>query len=140
MTMMFIVCFFCSFIILIYYRIKSKELLFSKSLLERQINDLKLNFDIYKKVTNIEIEKLQSTVEKNIRSSKKWEDECLILQKSIKDYEVYVKNIKKNYSIPDDTIDAVKYAMVRSHPDNGGNPEDFIKFRKVYKKIYELRG
>lgn len=34
-------------------------------------------------------------------------------------------------------IEAVKYAMKMSHPDNNGNAEDFMKFRKLYKKIAE---
>lgn len=34
-------------------------------------------------------------------------------------------------------IEAVKYAMKMSHPDNNGNAEDFMKFRKLYKKITE---
>lgn len=34
-------------------------------------------------------------------------------------------------------IEAVNYAMKMSHPDNNGNAEDFIKFRKLYKKIAE---
>lgn len=28
--------------------------------------------------------------------------------------------------------EAVRYAMLKSHPDNGGKQEDFIKFRKLY--------
>ena len=32
-------------------------------------------------------------------------------------------------------IEAVKYAMKMSHPDNNGNAEDFMKFRKLYKEI-----
>lgn len=34
-------------------------------------------------------------------------------------------------------IEAVKYAMKMSHPDNNGNAEDFMKFRKLYKEITE---
>ena len=34
-------------------------------------------------------------------------------------------------------IEAVKYAMKISHPDNNGNAEDFMKFRKLYKEITE---
>lgn len=34
--------------------------------------------------------------------------------------------------IPAGTIDAVKEAMKRSHPDNGGNAEDFQKYRRAY--------
>lgn len=38
-------------------------------------------------------------------------------------------------NIPKDTIGAVKYAMKHAHPDNGGNSEDFIKFKKVYEEL-----
>ena len=34
-----------------------------------------------------------------------------------------------------DIVDAVKYAMIHSHPDNGGNKDDFIKYMKVYKNL-----
>ena len=34
--------------------------------------------------------------------------------------------------IPAGTIDAVKEAMKRSHPDNGGNAKDFQKYRRAY--------
>ena len=37
-------------------------------------------------------------------------------------------------------IEAVKYAMKMSHPDNNGNAEDFMKFRKLYKEITERTG
>lgn len=37
--------------------------------------------------------------------------------------------------IPKGTIDAVKLAMKVSHPDNGGNQNDFIKYREVYMKL-----
>ena len=30
---------------------------------------------------------------------------------------------------------AIKYAMVKSHPDNGGSQDDFIKFRKLYQDV-----
>lgn len=32
-------------------------------------------------------------------------------------------------------IDAIKYAMKKSHPDNGGNAEDFKKFRELYNNM-----
>lgn len=34
-----------------------------------------------------------------------------------------------------DIKEAVHYAMVKAHPDNGGNQEDFIKFRSLYERI-----
>lgn len=42
--------------------------------------------------------------------------------------------------IPKGTIDAVKLAMKVSHPDNGGNNEDFIKYREVYQRLTGKRG
>lgn len=38
-------------------------------------------------------------------------------------------------TVSEDIKEAVKYAMVHSHPDNGGTPEDFMKFRKVYEDL-----
>lgn len=35
----------------------------------------------------------------------------------------------------DDIVYAVKYAMKKAHPDNGGKQEDFIKFNNLYNKI-----
>ena len=34
-----------------------------------------------------------------------------------------------------DVKDAVKYAMKKSHPDNGGNVDDFRKFRELYEDM-----
>jgi hypothetical protein len=56
------------------------------------------------------------------------------------DYTYYYKNLwqqekgknKTTKQIPKGTIQAVKDAMVRSHPDNGGNQEDFIMYCRAY--------
>lgn len=46
------------------------------------------------------------------------------------------RNIKcENSNVSPNTIQAVKYAMKHTHPDNGGNAEDFIKFQKVYEEL-----
>lgn len=34
-----------------------------------------------------------------------------------------------------ETIEAVHYAMIKSHPDNGGKQEDFVKFRDLYRRL-----
>ena len=34
-----------------------------------------------------------------------------------------------------DIKEAVHYAMVKAHPDNGGKQEDFIKFRNLYERV-----
>lgn len=43
-----------------------------------------------------------------------------------------IYNKERNYS---DIKKAVKYAMKKSHPDEGGNEEDFKKFRKIYEEM-----
>lgn len=74
------------------------------------------------------------------------EDECRILRdRNISLYSDVIKITKKlNQSgYKSDTIDysnkevldAVKYAVKYSHPDNGGNQNDFIKFKRVYDKL-----
>lgn len=40
-----------------------------------------------------------------------------------------------NRSIPQGTISAVRYAMKHAHPDNGGNAEDFVRFKKCYEEL-----
>ena len=38
-------------------------------------------------------------------------------------------------SYSEDVIEAVKFAMIHSHPDNGGDPNTFIKYKNLYDKI-----
>ena len=34
-----------------------------------------------------------------------------------------------------DIKEAVHYAMIKAHPDNGGKQEDFVKFRNLYERV-----
>ena len=43
-------------------------------------------------------------------------------------------NSRKSNSNPQ-VLEAVKYAMKKAHPDNGGNAEDFNKFRDLYNSM-----
>lgn len=52
--------------------------------------------------------------------------------------QLVVASMYKNYPktvIDQDMVEAVKYAMKKAHPDNGGKQEDFIKFNSLYNKI-----
>lgn len=40
-----------------------------------------------------------------------------------------------NRNVPNGTIDAVKYAVKKSHPDNGGSADDFIRFKKCLDEL-----
>lgn len=43
-------------------------------------------------------------------------------------------NSRKSNSNPQ-VLETVKYAMKKAHPDNGGNAEDFNKFRDLYNSM-----
>ena len=47
-----------------------------------------------------------------------------------KEHDTYNKEETRS-----DVKDAVKYAMKKSHPDNGGSAEDFRKFRELYEEM-----
>ena len=49
-----------------------------------------------------------------------------------KDIKSYKDHSHSKTQIPKGTTQAVKEAMKRSHPDNGGNPEDFQMYRRAY--------
>lgn len=43
---------------------------------------------------------------------------------------------KSNSKVSSEIIDAVKFAMIKAHPDNpGGSSERFIKYKKIYDEI-----
>ena len=60
-------------------------------------------------------------------------DSCRITNEFLKN----TVNIIDKYKVGNNQqiIDAIKYAMKKSHPDNGGNAEDFKKFRDLYNNI-----
>lgn len=45
------------------------------------------------------------------------------------------KQKSKPTEIPKGTIEAVRYAMIHSHPDNGGSSEKFILYKECYEKL-----
>lgn len=47
----------------------------------------------------------------------------------------YYRPFNTKNSVSKDTVDAVRYAMKHSHPDNGGNADDFIRFQKCYEEL-----
>ena len=60
-------------------------------------------------------------------------DSCRITNEFLKN----TVNIIDKYKVGNNQqiIDAIKYAMKKSHPDNGGNAEDFKKFRDLYNSM-----
>lgn len=52
-------------------------------------------------------------------------------------YKIYTQSYKTGLKVKfnNDVKEAIKYAMKKSHPDNGGSAEDFNKFRELYNKL-----
>ena len=79
---------------------------------------------------NKKIEKLEFDIEllKGIINS--YKEQYDFLKNKIITMNNYNK-VNNNQQI----IEAIKYAMKKSHPDNGGNAEDFKKFRDLYNSM-----
>ncbi len=80
---------------------------------------------------------LQEEYEKAILREK----QLLLLTIKLKRGFISNYSVKSNKAInPDkDLEDAVKLAMKVSHPDNGGNPANFIRFQELYIRIKNKR-
>ena len=67
-------------------------------------------------------------------------DEYSGLKTKIFRYQVYITALERQAErstkivreVPKGTIDAVKWAMKMSHPDNNGNRDDFEKYKRAY--------
>lgn len=67
-------------------------------------------------------------------------DEYAGLKTKIFRYQVYITALERQAErstkivreVPKGTIEAVKWAMKMSHPDNNGNRDDFEKYKRAY--------
>ena len=48
-------------------------------------------------------------------------------------------NLKGNNTIPKGTLKFIKIALKFTHPDNGGNSEDFIRCNEIYKILSKYK-
>lgn len=95
-----------------------------------------------KKIIKLEIEniKLEDKLKEVNTNCNLWKNNALEFQRAnwqLKSaLEFYQRpDIKGGIEINEDIKQAVKFAMIKSHPDKGGNTEDFIKFRELYNKL-----
>lgn len=82
---------------------------------------------------------LQFLIDKNTRKENEARIKALSsdldYQKEIAEkYKSIIRKLEPKIS-PEETIEIARYAMVKSHPDNGGKAEDFIKFKKCYEAL-----
>lgn len=125
-------------LLFINYIINYKKLKFDNMILSRQISEIRNNFKIHKSVSDCEIGELEI-----LRSRY---TELLTENMQLKSVIGAYRNAYENpgsYSSTEThkgTIEAVRYAMKKSHPDNGGSAEDFMRFKKCYEELTGKRG
>ncbi len=68
--------------------------------------------------------------------NKKYENDIIVLRALVQ--ELGETNKKSSAELPEGTLEAVKFAMKMSHPDNKGNIKEFIKYSEVYDKLKSL--
>lgn len=65
-----------------------------------------------------------------------YQDLAEVYEEQIKTYKNYIFTLEqeeKCIKVPKGTIQAVSKAVKDSHPDNGGNPEEFQMYLRAYK-------
>lgn len=95
------------------------------------------------RINNYIIEKTSEQLKKAINEDtygnfykRKYQEAQVTIQYLTRELSVYRNSNSKSLNKYDDEIkDAITYAMKRSHPDNGGCKDDFIRFNKLYEKI-----
>lgn len=120
---------------LIYHVRKYKELKFDNMILEKQVEEIRNNFKMYRNISGCE----NAEAEKLKRQNAELLMENMQLKSLIGAYwNTFGNGFHGTYYKPQiskDTVDAVRYAMKHSHPDNGGNADDFIRFQKCYEEL-----
>lgn len=106
---------------------------------------LKINIKLQSenRINNYIIEKVQDQLKESIKGDtygnfykRKYQEAQATIQFLSRELSVYRNSNSKSYNKYDDEVkDAITYAMKKSHPDNGGCEEDFIRFNKLYEKI-----
>lgn len=86
------------------------------------------------------IEDLKDIIEELQYKNSSLQSQYSVLMRSYQSVLLYQRNsastnMKQNTTAVDkDTIEAIKYARQKSHPDNGGNADDFQKFNAIYNR------
>ena len=78
---------------------------------------------------------LQQENEEHLREIELRYNELLMKYFHATNRNTILESNKTTVKINEDIIEAVKYAMNKAHPDNGGLNDDFIKFHKLYQRI-----
>lgn len=120
---------------LINHIIEYRKLKFDNMILNKQVDEIRNNFKMYRSISGCENAEVESLKSRNA--------ELLMENMQLKSLIGAYRNTFGNSfhsanskpSISKDMVDAVRYAMKHAHPDNGGDTEDFIRFQKCYEEL-----
>lgn len=90
---------------IIQMKIEIKSLKLDKEIAEKRIINLQNNMEIQRTIYQAEIDRISR------------------------------RSVPRPVEIPKGTIEAVRYAMIHNHPDNGGSSEKFILYKNCYDKL-----
>ena len=115
--------------------------LLSYSIIHLLAINIKLKYE--NKINKYTLEKVSEQLKKAMEGDtygnfykKKYQEAQVTIQWLSSELSIYRNmNSKVSNKYDDEVKDAITYAMKKSHPDNGGCEEDFIRFNKLYEKI-----
>lgn len=82
---------------------------------------------------DLELSQHQNELLKDKIKSFEYQNE--LLKSHINQIKNHTYTKHKTYEFTEEVKEAVRYAMKKSHPDNGGSAKDFDKFRKLYNSM-----
>lgn len=129
MTIVIIIAISASIIINQYINIRKLKL--DNEIAKLSIEEIRNNYELRIKLSECDSSQTDALKEKNASLLL----ENMQLKSAIDLYRKLYGRASNAPHIPQDTIDAVRYAMKKSHPDNGGNAEDFVRFKKCYEEL-----
>lgn len=120
---------------LVNHLIKFKKLKLDNKVAQLTIRELRNKFETYRRLSEYGSSQVEDLEKKNRALLM----ENMQLKSAISAYRNAYGDGYWNHNsaaeISKDTVDAVRYAMKKSHPDNGGNAEDFVRFKKCYEEL-----
>ena len=87
------------------------------------------------KILEDKIERIKTDLLLSEQMREEIKRELVRAQNELRNIQWKMEGVRNNTYIPQGTIEAVKYAMKKSRPDNGGNADDFVRFKKVYEEL-----
>lgn len=129
MAIVIIIAISASIIINQYIKIRSLKL--DNEIAKLSIKEIRNNYEMRIRLSECDSSQTEALKEKNAALLL----ENMRLKSVIDAYRNVYGRTSQTPQISQDTIDAVRYAMKKSHPDNGGNAEDFVRFKKCYEEL-----